>query len=739
MRSPRLAALELRRFTRGRLPRAALVTIVLLPLLYGALYLWSFWDPYSRLDRIPVALVNEDTGASVTPSEGGESRRVTAGDDLTEALLDNGTFAWHQTSARDAEAGVESGRYYLSLTIPENFSTQVTSSSGDHPQTGALRVRTNDANNYIVGQIARTVFTEVRATASSKTARGYFDNIFVAFSSIHGSTEEAAEGASELHDGIGDAKDGAGELADGAHRAKDGSADLLDGVDRLDEAAGKLEDGAGKVADGTQKLADKVTSIADAVGPITQQDGEDIATIAGQVADGAADAQKHIEALPEDAANAEKLAGLAADGNEKLYADLCQADGPKLPTPPQAPDGETEPGTPGTPDADGTEAAPAPSGLAVSPEQLCTDLERYSGYSRRAADLTTGVKEHIDSYDNLDDLSQDLAMLEKKARAVQEKAPGLGDDIDTAVKDIGRLNDGAQQVHEGLRKLHHGIGSAAKGASSLNGGLADLSSGADLLDGGMVRLSDGSGELADGLHDGAEKIPDYSDEERANRSDVMSDPVELASGNAHAAPNYGTGFAPYFIPLALWVGAMVAYMLLPALNRRALAAGAPGWRVALAGWLPVAGLGALQTAALLAVLHWAPGLGLIMLRPLGTVGFLLLASACFVAIVQWLNAQFGPSGRILVLCLLMLQLTSAGGTYPVQTSPGFFNAIHPFLPMTYIVEGLRRLITGGDLGPVWHGCAVLLAYTVAALALTAWTARRDSVWSLKRLHPELTL
>lgn len=64
MRSPKLAALELRRFGRGRLPRVALVALLLLPLLYGALYLWSFWDPYGRLDRIPVALVNGDDGAA---------------------------------------------------------------------------------------------------------------------------------------------------------------------------------------------------------------------------------------------------------------------------------------------------------------------------------------------------------------------------------------------------------------------------------------------------------------------------------------------------------------------------------------------------------------------------------------------------------------------------------------------------------------------------------------------------
>ena len=105
----------------------------------------------------------------------------------------------------------------------------------------------------------------------------------------------------------------------------------------------------------------------------------------------------------------------------------------------------------------------------------------------------------------------------------------------------------------------------------------------------------------------------------------MADPVQLASRDLHKAPNYGTGFAPYFIPLSLWVGAMVAYMLIQPLNRRALAAGASAWRIALAGWLPVAVVGVLQTAALMAVLHWA--IGLRMVRAAGTVGFLFLVTA----------------------------------------------------------------------------------------------------------------
>src|SRR3954451_14146431 len=105
MRSPKLAAFELRRFGRGKLPRAALVALLVLPLLYGALYLWSFWDPYGRLDKVPVALVNADKGASV------DGKRFAAGDSIVEGLRHSDSFDWQPVSAAQAAKGVEDGTY----------------------------------------------------------------------------------------------------------------------------------------------------------------------------------------------------------------------------------------------------------------------------------------------------------------------------------------------------------------------------------------------------------------------------------------------------------------------------------------------------------------------------------------------------------------------------------------------------------------------------------------------------
>ncbi|MFI8853935.1 YhgE/Pip family protein [Streptomyces sp. NPDC053499] len=729
MRSPRLAALELKRFGRGRLPRAAMAAMLLLPLLYGALYLWSFWNPYERLDKVPVALVNEDRGATV------KGERIDAGDDIVKGLHDSDSFDWQETSAADARKGVEDGRYYLSLTVPADFSKRVSSSSGDSPETGALEVRTNDANNYIVGQISRTVFSELRAGASSKVSRGFFDKIYVSFSTLHGKTAKAAEGADDLGAGIGKAKKGAGRLKSGLGDAETGSGDL--------------KSGAGKVAAGTQKLADKVNGAADEVRPFLKAHSGEVGEAARGVARTSKTLKKNLGKLPADAQRAQTDSRKAADALSKLYAARCgkggpSGPGPDLPAPSSpgpstsAPDKptpdlplpnpstspSTNPSTSGSPSGP-TSGSPSGSGAAKgkAAADSCAELKKAVDAAERSAKVAAKLNGYVQNEKNLDELGRHLDQLNRAANKVAARAPHLQQDVDSAVRQINALNKGAHKVAKGAGKLHSGLG--------------ELSGGAATLDGGLFKLADGSGKLAHGLHAGAKQIPDYDKKERQDRTGVMADPVDLASHKAHTAPNYGTGFAPYFIPLSLWVGAMIAYMLLQPLNKRALAAGATSWRIALAGWLPVAAIGVAQVAALMSVLHW--GLGLQMARGLATVGFLVLVTACFTAIVQFLNARFGPAGRILVLAMLMLQLTSAGGTYPIQTSPGFFNALHPLLPMSYVVEGLRHLITGGELWPVWRACLVLLAFTAGALALTAVTARRKQVWTLDRLRPEISL
>ncbi|MFD8548398.1 YhgE/Pip family protein [Streptomyces sp. NPDC059649] len=692
MRSPKLAALELRRFGRGKLPRIGLVTLMLIPLLYGALYLCSFWDPYARLDKIPVALVNDDRGATAA------GKKIAAGDELAKNVKDSKTFDWEEVSAEDAAKGVEDGTYYLSLTVPADFSKRIASSSGDDPRTGALQVRTNDANNYVVGSISKTVFSEIRAKTSATSTRGMLDKIFVSFSDLHDKTAEAADGAGKVDDGVGTAKEKTGELADGLGKLDKGSGQVSKGAAEAAAKARQLSRGAGQVADGTQQLADKVQGLARKDLPYLREHGKEIGERAQLVADLTQDLDDDLGKLPGDSARAATQARKNADDAADLYRQRC--------------------------------------GGLVDTDPDCTKLKGIAQGTALAADAAEKVNDTV-AHADFGQLRRKLRALHRVAVEVAEQAPGIAGRADTAISKINQLNAGAHQVSRGAGQFADGLVTLADGAGKVHSGLGTAKDGAEKLTGGLFKLKDGTNELADGLHSGVGKIPDYDKKDRDARTEVMADPVALAAKSLHKAPNYGTGLAPYFIPLSLWVGAMVAFMLLPPLGKRALAAGAPGWRIALGSWLPAFAIGVVQVLALMAVLHW--GLGLEMARSAATIGFLVLATAAFTAIIQLLSAFFGPAGRVLTLVVLMLQLTSAGGTYPVQTSPGFFAALHPFLPMSYVVDGLRRLITGGDLAVVWQGSAVLAAFALGALALTALAARSRQVVRMKDLHPELSL
>src|SRR5690349_7099724 len=165
-----LAGFELRRFLRSRLTAAALAVLAVIPLLYGALYLYAFWDPYGRLNHIPAALVVEDRPA--TASDGTVLR---AGQDLAAELEERQVFDWHVTDERGAERGLDDGTFHIVLRIPADFSADLVTGPDQNatPTDARLHVVTDDATNYLSGVFSRTAFSEVRAAASASAAAGY--------------------------------------------------------------------------------------------------------------------------------------------------------------------------------------------------------------------------------------------------------------------------------------------------------------------------------------------------------------------------------------------------------------------------------------------------------------------------------------------------------------------------------------------------------------------------------------
>jgi putative membrane protein len=133
-------------------------------------------------------------------------------------------------------------------------------------------------------------------------------------------------------------------------------------------------------------------------------------------------------------------------------------------------------------------------------------------------------------------------------------------------------------------------------------------------------------------------------------------------------------------------------------------------------------------------------LGMHVVHPLAMLGFMILISFAFVAATQAINALVGPAvGRVLIMALLMLQLVSAGGMYPVETTSRPFQILHRFDPMTYGVNGLRQLILGGIDGRLWQAIVVLIGIGAVSLVVSSLAARRDQLWTLDRLIPAIKM
>lgn len=390
--------------------------------------------------------------------------------------------------------------------------------------------------------------------------------------------------------------------------------------------------------------------------------------------------------------------------------------------------------------------------LADGASQVADGNARIAQTGELLASASTDLQGDLDgARDRLTQRLRDAGLPEDQVQA----AIGVLEDVRKPVNDAngkiqeasGQLNtlaDGARQVSDGAAKLAgsaptltSGIAKASDGANELKDGAGQLNSGEQEALDGTNELASGSGQLRDGLNEGLSQIPNPDDPTRDATANTIADPVAVNSVGVASAGTYGAGLAPFFIALATWIGAFVLFLLLRPLSTRALAAGASAVRVAVGGWLASAVLGIAQVVVLFGAVTWLVGIN--VAHPLGAIGFAILASLAFTAIVHALNALFGAVGKFLGLVLLVLQLVSAGGTFPWQTIPDALYPLHVVLPMGYVIDGLRHLLYTGASLQILGDVAVLLAYLFGALAVSTLAARKRRMWTVAQLKPELSL
>ena len=683
-----LAFRELNNTMKGKARKLVIGTVALIPLLYGSLYLWAFTNPYKTLDTVPVAVVVEDNGAMIN----GKMRNV--GDEIKNRLKNqkDGSegFQWNFVNSAKANKGLKNGDYFMVATIPASFSKCIASAQYDTPTKAKLHVKYDQASNMLASQIGKTAFRTIRSEISEAIAQEYWEHMFAKVNSASDSLGAAANGAGALHEGSKSLQGGINKLADGSNKLSASLRKLQGGLGELQKGANTLTEANARSKEGAQYLAQKT---------------QDLANGAQQLSEGT---QRLSAATDEFYEGAQKLAASSneleehvkagnAETKTKLAGLLMQAQNP-----------------------------------AVTKEDVLANLQSLAeGLGENSNLLETNLSALSAGADKLSDGS---LQIKGGADAISQGFEAVNTGSNKLAAGANSLAEGLAQVSNGSEKLNNGVNAAAQGSAKIVNGSDQLNSGAKKLSDNTPKLVDGAKKLHEGLKNAqnSSKINNIK-----QKSKMMSAPVALKEHDYSHVENYGTGFAPYFISIGLWVGALMATFVLRVMDRRAILNGMNPLKSALISFTPFVLMGVVQAIILMGVVHGALKLQIDNVAAFYALG--IIASIVFMAIMQMIMAVFKIPGRIVAIVLLMLQITSSAGTFPVQMTPSFFRVVHPYLPMTYSILGLRQAMAGKNSGAITSSIGILVLFGVIAIAITSIVARMKRTVTMFDLHPVITL
>jgi len=223
-----------------RLRIAALGAVVLVPLAFAGLFIGALSQSDSALDRIPAAIVNEDTLVNRTLPDGTE-QPVFAGRQLvTELTGASEGFEWVITNADDAEDALASGEVYAILTVPSNFSSSILSISTDSPEQADVSIRTDDSHSYLTGAVAQVVGQTMVSTFGNAITAQYIGGLTAGLGDVGVSLQTAADGASQLGDGASSLSSGLGSYTGGVTQLSGGLRKLSTGASGLTQLSGGI-------------------------------------------------------------------------------------------------------------------------------------------------------------------------------------------------------------------------------------------------------------------------------------------------------------------------------------------------------------------------------------------------------------------------------------------------------------------------------------------------------------------
>ena len=651
----------------------SMAVISFIPILYSGFFLGSIWDPYGQTKNLPVAFVNEDKGASLN----GKSLNV--GESVEKKLKDNHDLGWEFVSKQQADEGVNSGHFYAVVTIPSDFSQKATSITESEPQQAVINFTTTPAKNYIGSLVSNQAAAKVKSSVSEQITQAYAKGILENLDKLGMGLDTAANGASTLHDGLGRLQSGTQTYVGGVKQLAVNQQSLTGGLAQLSDGSRKLQAGLGQLSNNLptesqlSQLSDGMKQLQSGINQLNASVSNPSPALVAQQNKVETDAQTLVQTIQDSRSDL-----LAAGGTLRTLGAQAAASGSNSTT--------------------------------ISLPQISNISQAFTKTQTIIAQMGT--------------LREDLQALKQQLSAQQTQ---LQAGVSVLNNGVNQLTPNAIIAFNGYNSVRFANNQLLAGSASLTNGLSEaksgsqkLANGASLLESRSGALIDGTSQLASGADTLANKLADASNRIKiqptgATTQQQIANPVKSEMTEKGNVPNYGYALSPYVLSLSLFVGAIVLNVIYPIRKTFSEQESAIRWWLSKAS---VAGVAAFMQATIL-MLVMVFFLGLTPEHPAHFIGAIYLTSFAYMSIVSLLVIVLDNPGRFLAMVLLVLQLGSSEGTFPIQTANGFFQSINPLVPMTYSIRALRQAISGGLDNAFYGGSMwVLAGFLLVANLLT---------------------
>ena len=692
-----------------------IIGLIFLPSMYAWPNILSSWDPYSHTNNIKVAVISEDEGATV------EGKNVNLGESLITNLKGNKNLDWQFVSSKQqAENGVKIGDFYASIVIPKSFSSDITSITRGELKKATIEYTVNEKINAISPKI-----TNSGASALANTIGKNFVEVAngVIFEKLH----EAGVKFEENLPAIEQVKEKINHLNDNFTNYENSLNELIGKVDRgynvLNTIQGTLPE-IDRAATNSIMLANKTNVTIKNIENFNEIMLKNINTqfdkvieISGEVVKVAELIQKKptnpeetkakMKALDSRLEAAEKRLDLAKDIFEYLNSlsdqNLFQKQLTKI----------------NTMESD-------ISKLRTLNKKIYSNIDKYDtiGNNVKVEFLKTSKRVNRNSIDFKKKLNTEVAPLIKRVlTSADTKIRNVSSVISRAQAQIPTIN---AKISEAEVKIQTVQGKLLK----LQGEMPEIKEKVQKLT-GIVNKADG--EIDTNALFNLLKV-DYK-----QQAEFFANPVQLKENQLYHIKNYGSAMTPFYTVLSIWVGALLMSSLLTTKVEDEENKYKPYQKYFGRGLLFMI-ISLLQT--LIITLGDMYLLGTQANSPYRFVIYALLISLLFSAIIYTTVCLLGNVGKAVCIILLVLQIGSSGGTFPIQMTSSFFQALYPKVPFTYSISLLREAVGGVYIPAVNRDMKILLTYLVITLvggAILVSLKARSAKLSRERKRSKLFL